>query len=375
MNPLYVDLLVCNIGLSDHCLVIKDRKHNRILQSFKPREFPYDSIVLQKQHGAISFDAINWLIAHAVTVTILDWQGNIRAQILPSEPISNELKLAQYQAYLDRKVHMRIARTIVETKLQRQKQFLESLSESYPVDVPRIVRISATSEDFMRNSEARYAISYFEQFGKVCKELGHDFSGRGTKSNMHANDLVNSLLNYGYGVLQTYVQRAISAIGLDNSLPFVHDLGRSRGLVFDFMEFWRTNVDYSVLETLKRLDAINYRVYRLNDNFEAVLSSDTSKLLFERVRFNLSLQEIIMNCRVLAKFVLGESRALSFNLKPIDFKPVFETDRVKGLILSKSARELGMNKSSLWYQKKRLSERGTIRLYNSSKWHFHNAES
>jgi hypothetical protein len=141
------------------------------------------------------------------------------------------------------------------------------------------------------------------------------------------------------------------------------------------MEFWRTNVDYSVLETLKRLDAINYRVYRLNDNFEAVLSSDTSKLLFERVRFNLSLQEIIMNCRVLAKFVLGESRTLSFNLKPIDFKPVFETDRVKGLILSKSARELGMNKSSLWYQKKRLSERGTIRLYNSSKWHFHNAES
>lgn len=345
------------------------------MQKFKPREIPYDSIILQRQHGAISLAAINWLILHNVSVSILDYKGNIRAQIIASEPISNELKLAQYRIYEDRKVHVRIAKKMIETKLHRQSELLQSLSESYPaIEVPQLPRIHTNSEDFLRNIEARYAISYFEQFGKVCKELGQEFNGRGAKSNMHANDLANALLNYGYAILRTYVQRAVSAIGLDNSLPFVHDLGRSRGLVFDMMEFWRTNVDYSVLETLKLLDRIDYKVYRLNDNFEAVLSSDTAKLLFERVRFNLSLQEIVMNCRALARFMLGEERKLAFDLKPVSVKTVFETNRVKRLILTKSARELGMNKSTLWYQKKRLSDRGTIRLYNPSKWHFHNAQ-
>jgi len=33
------------------------------------------------------------------------------------------------------------------------------------------------------------------------------------------------------------------------------------------------------------------------------------------------------------------------------------------LIKSKSYRELGLNKSTLWYQKKRLEEAGSIRIY------------
>ncbi len=181
---------------------------------------------------------------------------------------------------------------------------------------------------------------------------------------------MNALLNYGYGVLQTYTLRAVNALGLDKSLPFVHELGPNRGLVFDIMELWRTNIDYAVLQTIGQLRSIKYNVFRLNDNYEAMLSQDTGRLLFERVRFNLSLEEILFNCRVLARFMVGENRILSFSLKPIEVEPLFETDQVKQIILSKSARELGMNKSSLWYQKKQLRDTGRVRLCNISKQHF-----
>ena len=36
----------------------------------------------------------------------------------------------------------------------------------------------------------------------------------------------------------------------------------------------------------------------------------------------------------------------------------------------KTARELGMNKSSHWYQRKMLKERGSLRLYNNTKHYF-----
>lgn len=370
MNPLYLDSLVTAVLVDNHELVIKDLTTKIKLHRFKPREIPYDAIIVQRTRGSISFSAIDWLVKNSVSITILDWLGNILGQFLPQEPISNKLKLAQYEAYTQRETHLKIARTIIKTKLERQKEFLSSLSKNYPIDVPKIPLVSPRSEDFMRNQEARYASDYFSQYSIVCKELGQNFKGRTTKNNKNANDLVNACLNYGYSVLQTYVRRAINSIGMDNSLPFVHDLGHSTGLVFDLMELWRTNIDYSVLETLERLHSIHYNVFRMNDDYVAMLSRDTAKLLFERVKLNLSLQEIILNCRVLARFMLGIQKTLSFALNPIQLREKFETQEVKQAILTKNYRELDMNKSTLWYQRERLKNTGSVKLYGKTKQYF-----
>lgn len=67
--------------------------------------------------------------------------------------------------------------------------------------------------------------------------------------------------------------------------------------------------------------------------------------------------------------MLGK-KSLAFSLKPILVRPLFETEEVEDVILSKSYRELGMNKSTLWYQKKRLTEAGSLRIYNKSKGYF-----
>ena len=292
MNPLYIDAAAVSLSIDEFSLVVRDKKTGKEIERFEPRDIPYDSIVIQRPNGFITFAAINWLVQHAVSVTILNWRGNILAQVLPEEPISNELKVAQYQAYLDEGKRLQIARSIIEAKERRQQEFLGSLAKNYPVRAPIIppfARSRTADVDYLRNHEARYAVEYFKQLQRVSSELGFEFPGRTTtEHNQKAPDFVNALMNYSYALLQTYVRRAINSIGLDNSIPFVHEMRKSRGLVYDLMELWRTNSDYAVIQTLEQLNFRDKNHY-LTDTYEAMLSQKTIHLLFERFKFNLSL--------------------------------------------------------------------------------------
>lgn len=373
MNPLYIDAQAVSLRIEGHSLVIEDKRADKEIERFMPRDIPYDSIVIQRSQGFVTFAAINWLVLHGVSVTILNWRGNILAQILPEEPISNELKIAQYRSYLDESKRLLIARTIIGAKERRQQEFLGSLGKNYPVRAPSIPTFAKSrlgDKDYLRNHEARYAVEYFKQIQSVSRELGFDFRGRTTtEHNQKAPDFINSLMNYSYALLQTYVRRAINSVGLDNSIPFVHEMGMSTGLVYDLMELWRTNSDYAVIQTMEQLDSKD-RNHFLTDTYEAMLSQETIRLLFERFTSNLSLEEIILNTRRFASFLLGKSQYLEFALKPVAVKETFETEAVKEKILTKSHRELKMNKSSLWYMRQRLKETGSVRLYDKTKRHF-----
>jgi len=374
MNPLYVSDNVCNVHVTEHCLEISNPFLKKIYYRFSPRNIPFDSIIIQKPKGALTFDAMNWLLEHAVSFTVLDWRGNILSQILPSEPITNELKIAQYQAYLDKEKHVSIVKTLVKTKIQRQFSLLRELSSYYKIRLPQISPIDTEILDFIRNIEAQYASLYFNEYTKICKQLGYDFNGRkvATKNNMHASDLVNSLLNYSYAVLQTYVRRAINSIGLDNTIPFLHYLRKGQtGLVYDLMELWRANCDYSVLQTLEELNTAKYRyrAYETTDRYEVMITENTAKLLIGKIRLNLELFDIINNTRRLAKYILNENKKLDFNLQPIFIRRRADA-KTKQLVQTKNYKELGMNKSTLWYQRKRLNENKSLRIYNKSRQYF-----
>jgi hypothetical protein len=67
---------------------------------------------------------------------------------------------------------------------------------------------------------------------------------------------------------------------------------------------------------------------------------------------------------------VGQKERLDFVLKPIKTRTLSEPSRIKDTILSKTASELGMNKSTLWYMRKRLERTGSVRLYSKTKPHF-----
>ena len=136
------------------------------------------------------------------------------------------------------------------------------------------------------------------------------------------------------------------------------------------MEIWRTNIDYSVIQTLEEIRRIKGKKFGFTDDYDVEITKDTAKLLLEKIRLNLSLEEIILNTRIFANYLLGKNQTLSFKLDSIPVKEIFETEEVKSKVLTRTYRELGMNKSTLWYQKKRLGEKGSLRIYNKTKQYF-----
>ena len=63
-------------------------------------------------------------------------------------------------------------------------------------------------------------------------------------------------------------------------------------------------------------------------------------------------------------------KTLSFNLKSVLVRPLFESDAMKNKVLIGSYRDLGMNKSTLWYPKRRFEEKDSVRIYNKTKQYF-----
>ncbi len=121
--------------------------------------------------------------------------------------------------------------------------------------------------------EGRAAQHYWEGVRDLLVEE-HGWPGRETRG---ADDLINSLLNYGYGVLASKVQQALVLAGLDPYGGFIHaDRAGKHSLVYDLIEeFRQAVVDRAVLALLNRRMDLAME--------EGKLSDPTRRLVAEKV--------------------------------------------------------------------------------------------
>ncbi len=84
---------------------------------------------------------------------------------------------------------------------------------------------------------------YFNTVNKIMPRK-YKFKGR---SRMPAKDPFNAMLNYGYGILYSMVEKACIIAGLDPYVGFIHtDNYNKKSLVFDIIEMFRTYMDHSI---------------------------------------------------------------------------------------------------------------------------------
>lgn len=158
--------------------------------------------------------------------------------------------------------------------------------------------------------EGRAAQLYWQQF-KNLLVTEVEFPGRHGQG---ATDLINSMLNYGYGVLYTRVEQAIMLAGLDPFAGFTHtDRSGKASLVYDLVEeFRQAIVDRTVLSVLNLGT-------KLEQEEDGRLSADTRRLLAGKIMERLTagretyerkrqtLQFILYSqARHIATFVRGE---------------------------------------------------------------------
>lgn len=91
--------------------------------------------------------------------------------------------------------------------------------------------------------------SYFSALSAIMPDKWK-FAGR---SRNPAVDEFNCLLNYGYGVLYSMVEKGCIIAGLDPYVGFIHtDNYNKKSLVFDLIEMYRNYVDRSVVNLFSK---------------------------------------------------------------------------------------------------------------------------
>lgn len=395
MNPLLVSGFGTSIAVDKRRLVIYNRLKDEKLE-FYPYQIDHDSIIVDGHTGSITFDAIRWLMKHDINLTILNWNGNLLGVTLPKEPKNGRLKVMQYQTYLDSKRRFAIAHSIVGEKIAHTQNMLKELSCYYSeVDLKQVNKVFAAEKDNFANNEqsianllnyeGRIAIFYWGILAKIFNKLYPDFHfvKRGSKSyswNMNASDEVNALLNYGYAILESQTRKNINAVGLDPAVGFLHEPAQPKTpLVYDIQELFRWLVDLSVLQLLeeKKLKKSNFIV---TENYHIRLRPETAKMLIEKISLNFnrttsykakmhSYQNILLdNVQQLANFIVGKRKDLQLSI------PVAKIQRNDSLELQQRILQMspaerkkwGINKSTLWYQRKNLAVGRRIKVYGKT---------
>jgi len=155
---------------------------------------------------------------------------------------------------------------------------------------------------------------YFETINYIIPDR-FKFEGR---SRNPAKDEFNALLNYGYGVLYSMVEKACIIAGLDPYVGFIHtDNYNKKSLVFDLIEMFRIWVDETVVylfssRKVKRehFDKIKNGL-SLNKEGKALLIEALNNNFEKKVRYrgrNIKVKNIIQfECHRIANYLIKES--------------------------------------------------------------------
>ncbi|HOK27270.1 MAG TPA: CRISPR-associated endonuclease Cas1 [Bacteroidales bacterium] len=140
----------------------------------------------------------------------------------------------------------------------------------------------------LRGWEGASSKVYFRTVAAFLPEK-YCFDGR-TKH--PATDIINCLLNYGYGVLYGKVESALIKAGIDPYVGIFHRDDYNRPvLVYDVIELFRVWVDYVVI-SLARQDIITEECYSVRDDNSYWLEALGKRILIQSL--NDYFDEIIM---------------------------------------------------------------------------------
>ncbi len=167
----------------------------------------------------------------------------------------------------------------------------------------------------LQGHEGNISKMYFSAVSELLPDK-YKFEGR---SQRPAKDEFNCMINYGYGIMYSNIEKACVLTGLDPYIGVMHvDNYNKKTFVFDLIERYRGYIDkivFKLLNTDKMSDDcfdINDGEYYLNQNGKQILIGEYVKTLKEKIRYkerNIEFENIIKyDCQSIANRILKESR-------------------------------------------------------------------
>ncbi|ACL11108.1 CRISPR-associated protein Cas1 [Desulfurococcus amylolyticus 1221n] len=217
-----------------------------------------EQVVIETGGVWFSSKLIRKMVEYGIDFIVLDHRGYPAGRLYPpfiSRTV--ETRRAQYAAYESwRGVH--VMRELVYSKLANQAGLLkryymytimEELKDAYKKIIELAYRARMLEAEFeearekLRQLEAEAARIYWPSLSiLIPKELG--FNSRDQDS----EDLVNTSLNYAYGILYGESWKVLVLAGLDPYAGFMHtDRSGKPVLAFDLIEMFRFTADSTLL--------------------------------------------------------------------------------------------------------------------------------
>ena len=283
-----------------NCFLVKNDD-----KTFEVSADKVDSILITTS-ATITTDAIEFAVENNIDIVFLNYFGDPYGRVWHSKLGSTTLiRRKQLEAEAS-SVGFNLARGWIVQKLENQLDFLKDLKKNRPDDYETfgqyITKIEQLKDNLMsmkgsldekRGSimgmEGMASLTYFEALASIMPETWK-FAGR---SRDPAQDAFNCLLNYGYGVLYSQVEKACIIAGLDPYMGFLHtDNYNKKSFVFDLIEIFRIYIDRTVMNLFSKkqvheglFDKIPGGLY-MNKEGKAVLISAVNEALDKEIEYN-----------------------------------------------------------------------------------------
>lgn len=305
-------------------------------------QFPFfrlHEVVVGSRGITLSSDLLAEICQRGIRLSFLDHRGQPYAMITsPMLTATVQARREQILAFKDKR-GLEFCKAIVSGKLKNQERLLRYFGKYLKKDAEerfgKVDDLAAQLRKLAKKApgikgdsigEARAVLMGIEGTGGriywqgVREVIGHkvEFFGREHRG---ATDEVNSLLNYGYGILYSQVWGAVLNAGLEPFAGFLHvDRPGKPSLVLDLVEEFRQPVvDRTVIAHINLGVNIGMK--------DGLLDAETRRAIGDRVMARLHSTEsyrgkqyqirsiVQMQARKVASFLRGEAKYNAFSFK------------------------------------------------------------
>ncbi len=314
---------------SGNCFLV--RKDDRV---FEVSANKVDSILITTA-AYISTDAIKFAVENNIDIVFLDTYGQPYGRVWHPRLGSTTLIRRRQLELHDHPEGLTMVKKWSIQKLNNQIEFLKRLKKTRNGrnnDLERCIgemehlkaqmkQLTGTLDErrqALLGIEGMSSRIYFEALSSIMPEK-YAFPGR---SRNPAKDEFNAMLNYGYGVLYSMVEKACIIAGLDPYIGFLHtDNYNKKSLVFDIIEMFRIFVDETVvfLFTRRRVrDEYFDKIpggLSLNKEGKAILIEALNETFEKSIKYrgrNIKTKNVIQfECHRIANNLIGRSEVCS----------------------------------------------------------------
>lgn len=190
--------------------------------------------------------AINYILRQGIDCVFCNSYGRYHGRLISNESKLGILRLHQVETVLQPAKKLEIARAFVRGKLHNQSTMIKRFQRE--LDLPELALTIERIETILNKldkcpdvnallgQEGFASASYYASFRNILKQD----MGFASRLRRPPPDPVNSLLSFGYTLLVYNIQSAVSTVGLDPFIGFLHSNEQSRpNLVLDLMEEFR----------------------------------------------------------------------------------------------------------------------------------------